>query len=201
VYLPADDRRHFVAWSNRTKEDFTQDYWASLYKWYADGGVWHVTAYLAEVDLSDFDAKAPPPKTPAFWDVVDSNRAPEDAELADVLDKLDRPSATTLAEIAGRAGAGFADWLRDRKNARQIPHRLETAGYVPVRNPDAKDGLWRVDDRRQAIYARLSSRCETDWLRHGKSCRRDIREIGDVSDVTRLPSPFARALFVGDRSP
>jgi hypothetical protein len=27
IYLPADDRRHFVAWSNLTKEDFTADYW------------------------------------------------------------------------------------------------------------------------------------------------------------------------------
>ena len=47
-----------------------------------------------------FDPKAPPPKTPAFWDIVDANRAPEDAELADVLDKLGNPDATTLIQIA-----------------------------------------------------------------------------------------------------
>ena len=27
IYLPADDRRHYVAWSNLTKEDFTTAYW------------------------------------------------------------------------------------------------------------------------------------------------------------------------------
>ena len=27
IYLPADDRRHFVAWSDLTKEDFDDDYW------------------------------------------------------------------------------------------------------------------------------------------------------------------------------
>src|SRR5207237_4708323 len=27
IYLPADDRRHFVAWSNIAKEDFSQSYW------------------------------------------------------------------------------------------------------------------------------------------------------------------------------
>ena len=30
IYLPADDRRHFVAWSNLTKDDFDEDYWNEL---------------------------------------------------------------------------------------------------------------------------------------------------------------------------
>lgn len=40
-----------------------------------------------------------------------------------------------------------------------IPHRLENCGYVPVRS-EATDGLWIVDQRRQAIYAKtdLSNR-------------------------------------------
>ena len=48
----------------------------------------HVAEYLASRDLSGFDPKAPPPKTEAFWEIVNANRAPEDAELADVLDAL-----------------------------------------------------------------------------------------------------------------
>ena len=91
IYLPADDRRHFVAWSDLTKDDFTKDYWNSLWGWYANGGACHVAAYLAELDLSGFDPKAPPPKTAAFWAIVDASRAPEDAELADVLDRLGNP--------------------------------------------------------------------------------------------------------------
>lgn len=179
LYLPADDRRHYVAWSNRTKEEFPTDYWKELYLWYASGGDRHVAAFLAEFDLSDFDPKAPPPKTPAFWDVVDANRAPEDAELADALQTLGDPRATTLADIAGRAAPGFADWLRDRKNARQIPHRLDTAGYAPARNPDAKDGLWRIDGRRQVIYVRheLSQRDRLAAVREvaSSSCDRGGR--------------------------
>jgi hypothetical protein len=154
LHLPADDRRHYVAWSNCTKEDFDAGYWTALYQWYASGGTHHVTEYLAGLDLTGFDPKAPPPKTSAFWDIVDANRAPEDAELADAIDKLGRPNATTLAEIALRAAQGFAEWLRDRRNGRQIPHRLEAAGYVGVRNSSAKDGLWRLGGRRQAIYVR-----------------------------------------------
>ncbi|HKA60327.1 MAG TPA: hypothetical protein VKD28_17050 [Gemmatimonadales bacterium] len=102
----------------------------------------------------NFDPKAPPPKTAAFWDVVDANRAPEDAELADALDALDSPIAVTLADLAGRATQSLADWLRDRKNARQVPHRMEAVGYVSVRNDATKDGLWVVDRRRQVIYVR-----------------------------------------------
>src|SRR5262249_27401994 len=30
IYLPADDRRHYVAWSNFTKEDFIPEYWSAL---------------------------------------------------------------------------------------------------------------------------------------------------------------------------
>ena len=154
IFLPADDRRHYVAWSEKSKDDFDEGYWHRLYAWYAADGISNVAAYLASLDISSFDAKAPPPKTAAFWDIVDANRAPEDAELADALDDLGNPPATTLAEIAGRAPAELATWLRENKNRRKIPHRLEEVGYVAVRNEGAEDGLWKIAGRRQTIYAR-----------------------------------------------
>jgi hypothetical protein len=154
IYLPSDDRRHYVAWSNLDKKDFTDDYWNNLWGWYADGGCGHVAAYLAELDISTFDPKAPPPKTPAFWDIVDASRAPEDAELADVIDAMKKPDATTIKQITSMADGEFGEWIRDRKNRRAIPHRLEKCGYVPVRNDTADDGLWVINGRRQAIYAR-----------------------------------------------
>jgi hypothetical protein len=126
IYLPADDRRHYVAWSNLTKEEFTPEYWNDLWAWYETGGYGHVAAYFIGLDISGFDPKAPPPKTPAFWDIVDANRAPEDAELADVLDRMANPDAMTLARILKEAmGDEVEAWLRDRKNRRAIPHRLE----------------------------------------------------------------------------
>ncbi len=154
LYLPPDDRRHFVAWSDSTRESFGLGYWNKLYGWFHEGGLGHVAAYLADLDLTDFDAKAPPPKTPAFWDVVDANRAPEDAEVADALDSLKSPPAVTITDIKAYACEAFAEWLDDRRNRRQIPHRLESAGYVPVRNETAKDGLWVIGGRRQQIYAK-----------------------------------------------
>jgi hypothetical protein len=154
IYLPADDRRHYVAWSDLAKDDFAAGYWKSLWGWYAQGGCRHVAAYLAELDLSGFDPKAPPPKTPAFWAIVDAGRAPEDAELQDVLDKLGNPDATTVARIAYAASGDFQEWINDRKNRRVIPHRMESCEYVPVRNPDSKQGLWQMQGTRQAVYAR-----------------------------------------------
>src|SRR5262245_23217868 len=156
IYLPADDRRHFVAWSDLTKENFSDDYWVGLWHFYDHGGDQHIAAYLADLDLSEFDPKAPPPKTPAFWDIVDANRAPEDAELADVLDDLQRPDVVTLATIKNHVpiDEDFKSWLNDPKNRRVIPHRMETCGYVRVRNDAAKDGLWKIAGKRQSIYAR-----------------------------------------------
>jgi hypothetical protein len=154
IFLPADDRRHYVAWSGLTKDDFVPSYWNDLWSFYIDGGNRHVAAYLAELDLSGFDPKAPPPKTAAFWDIVDASRAPEDAELADVLDALRNPEATTIAAIIEKAPEDFAEWLKDRRNRRAIPHRLERCDYAPVRNDDAKDGLWKIKGARQVIYAK-----------------------------------------------
>jgi hypothetical protein len=156
IYLPTDDRRHYVAWSDRKKEDFTPEYWNGLWGFYADGGLGHVAAYLTELDISDFDPKAPPPKTPAFWDIVNVGLAPEDAELADVIDTLGNPDALTVNQLIANAKGGITEWLMDRKNRRALPHRLERCGYVSVRNPDAKDGLWKLKDARQVIYVKAS---------------------------------------------
>jgi hypothetical protein len=154
IYLPADDRRHYVAFSDLTKKDFVDDYWKTIWGWYANGGNMAVAAYLAELDLSGFDPKAPPPKTAAFWAIVDANRAPEAAELADVLDELGNPDATTIADITAKSAPPFSEWITERKNRRVIPHRLESCGYVPVRNDAAKDGLWKIKGARQVIYVK-----------------------------------------------
>jgi hypothetical protein len=160
LYLPADDRRYYVAWSPVTKEDFTEEYWKTLWRWYDEGGDRQVAAYLAELDLSNFNPKAAPPKTAAFWQIVSLNRAPENYELADALDKLGNPDATTIAKICDAADPVFSNWLGDRKNNRLIPHRLSECGYVSVENSGPKDGRWVIAGDRHVIYAKkeLSTR-------------------------------------------
>jgi hypothetical protein len=156
IYLPADDRRHFVAWSPRSKEEFPADYFRNMYSWYDSGGDGHVAAFLDRLDISGFDPKAPPPRTPAFWAVVDAGRAPEDAELADVLDHLGEPDAVTKSRLITAAEGGLKEWLLDRKTRRAMPHRMEKCGYVPIRNDDADDGLWKVHKRREVVYGKAT---------------------------------------------
>jgi hypothetical protein len=166
LYLPANDRRHYVAWSERTMGDFGDGYWQELFRWYADGGIGRVAAFLTTLDLKGFDSKAPPAKTPAFWAVVDTHRATENSELDDVLDRLGRPpviSREVVKNAVGdsRLGGSFSlgQWFDDRKNRRTIPHRMEECGYVKVPNPDADDGLWKQGNRRQTFYGRTAGKC------------------------------------------
>ncbi len=156
IFLPPDDRRHYVAWSELAKEDFGDDYWARLWSWYESGGYAHVAAYLAALGLTDFNPKAPPKKTAACWAIVDANRAPEEAELEDVIDVLGRPAAVTLSQITNAAPDDLRFWLKERKNRRIIPHRFEKCGYVPVRNPYRETGLWVIGGSRQVVYANQS---------------------------------------------
>jgi hypothetical protein len=155
IYLPADDRRTYVAWSDLTEQDFEEGFWIKFWHWYQhENGFEHVAAWLQMRDISKFDAKAPPIKTAAFWAIVDANQAPEDAELADVLDRMGNPDATTMIRITAAAMGELETWLKDRRNRRAIPHRLEKCGYVPVRNDASSQGLWVINGTRQAIYAK-----------------------------------------------
>jgi hypothetical protein len=101
--------------------------------------------------------KTPPPKTEAFWAIVDANRPGKEGELADVFDTMLSPKAFPLKALQDQAkGTSLAWWMSDRKNRRIIPHRLEKCGYERVRNPDAVDGLWKIDGKRQVVYAQAS---------------------------------------------
>ena len=74
-----------------------------------------------------------------------------------MLDKLDNPDAVTLEDIIENADSDFQEWLKDRRNRRAIPHRMEACGYESVRNNDAKsDGRWKVAGQRRVIYAKKS---------------------------------------------
>jgi hypothetical protein len=156
IYLPRDDRRHYVAWSKVTEADLKPGTMQALWDWYEAGGYGHVVAYLTALDISDFDAKATPPKTDAFYDIADANAAPESNELANLLDAMGNPEAVTIGQLqsAGmQQDHEFHRWLCDRQNQRRIKHRLEDCGYERIRSDTSKDGAWEVSGRRVAVYA------------------------------------------------
>jgi hypothetical protein len=161
LYLPADDRRHFVAWSPLSKEDFDEVYWNDLWGWLGEDGSGHVGAYLASIDLSDFDPKAPPPKTETFYAIVDAGQGSEDGDVDDILDDMSRPDAVTMDEVLqaqafnplGELTGGDTD-LRGPKGSRKFLHVMERAGYSPVRNPDNTRGRWPVGEKRLQVFGR-----------------------------------------------
>jgi hypothetical protein len=71
---------------------------------------------------------------------------------------------TTSKLVYMAANREIGEWLRDRKNRRIIPKRLEACGYEPVRNDCRDTGLWVVNGTRQVIYA-ISSMTLRDKLK------------------------------------
>ncbi|WP_457298652.1 primase-helicase family protein [Phyllobacterium sp. P5_D12] len=162
VYLPPDDRRHYVAWSNLPAVGesgaFDQAYFDKLYKWYEAGGIWHVAALLQSLSLKGFDAKAPPKKTRAFYEIVDAQRSSDESEFEDAIDRLTESNGGELRlafstdRLALAASEHLAAWIRDPKNRRQVPKKLEKLGYIRVEHPDNQSRLWKINGRRQAVY-------------------------------------------------
>jgi hypothetical protein len=149
--LPADDRRHYVAFSECSSEEFSTDYWDAFWRWYEhENGFAHVAALLYRHDLSNFNPKAEPRKTAAFDYMVTASRGPTYSELADALDNLGNPQAVTINEVM--ASAPSLEWLHDLEARRSVPHRFAECHYVSIGNPFAKDKLWRINGQRQVIY-------------------------------------------------
>lgn len=198
LYLPEDDRRHFVCWSDRKRDEFPPEYWNTFYSWYERGGLEDVAAYLAGVDLSKFNAKAPPPRTEAWWAIVNAERSTEAGELSDVLEELESAAcgqcrAYSLGDIIAKAESrlfdGLAGFLSDRKNRRVILAQMEKAGYGAVRNENAKDGLWKVSGARQALYAK-NAFTRRDQLRAAQT-RCSVSVVSEVSENPSCQSQFS----------
>lgn len=158
IFLTAEDRRHLVAWSPTELSDYPNGYFAQLWQWYDQGGLEDIAAYLMQRDVSTFDPKAPPPKTPAFWEIVTSSQAPESGELDDTLTKLGYPLIVTLDQLAGLdSDPDFVKHLKDRRNRRMIPRWMEAVGYIVIRNPDSRQGLWKVYGKKQIVYGKATA--------------------------------------------
>jgi hypothetical protein len=103
LFLPADDRRHFVAWSTKERTDFDDAYWTKYWGSLNAGGAEAVAEYLRQLDLTEFNPKAPPPQTQAFWEMVNAMRSEEESEMADVIESLGTPKALMISDLIGRA--------------------------------------------------------------------------------------------------
>jgi hypothetical protein len=206
LYLPADDRRHFVAWSPLSKGDFSEDYFTVMYEWFFKGGDRHIFAYLQSVDLSKFNASAPPPLTAAFHQIVGVSIPSEDSELADILQEIGEkpgrctcprdddgaalPDAVSLYEIVNFAKnnitwSSIFDWIGDRKNFRAVSYRMNNLGFVSVRNGLANDGAWPLGPSKGKDYVGMMTkrkRCIV-YARESLSYRDQLKAVKRMSDI------------------
>src|SRR5215831_6334230 len=186
LYMPSNDRRNAIAKSERTRADFPKEYFDELNHWYHhEGGIGHVVAYLQQYDLSNFNPKLAPPKTEAFWHMVNVDRGPGHGELTDAIEALgeqigkklgkkpdahgdyDPPDALTIALLLTVAPS--LEWLIDRKMSRATAHRIQRCGYVATLNRKALEsgGAWKIRGKRTMIYARAEL---TPDQRHDAAC-------------------------------
>ena len=158
LYLSPNDRRHFVCVSEARKEQFGPDYFEALHAWFDNGGAAKVAHYLANLDLTGFNAKAPPPQTSGWKTLVNAGLAPEAGDMADVIEALGKPAALTLTMIRNKAtsDSSLRAMFEDPKQRTKIPRRLADCGYTTVMNPDTGDGRgrWRTSKGRINIYGR-----------------------------------------------
>ena len=84
--------------------------------------------------------------------MVSASRGAAYDELADAIDALSNPPALTIVELMAVAPA--LEWLRDHSKRRATAYRLTECHYIAADNPNAKDGLWKINGRRQTIYVR-----------------------------------------------
>jgi hypothetical protein len=161
IFLPPDDRRHFIGWSHRTASDFPEQFWLDLWAWYRREGFRHVAAYLRALDLSTFNPKAPPPKTQTFHEIVEMSRPTEDSALAALLDWMERPVAVTVKCLLRKCALDILNygelsaWLNDRGSRKKIPKRLDGCGYVRVNNDDdERDGQFGFGSEKRVVFGR-----------------------------------------------
>ncbi len=133
---------------------FQGSYWNDLWAYYAGGGLRHVTAFLMGRDISNFNAKAPPRQTPAFWAIVDANRSPEEPELADAIDRLGNPPAVNSPQNTKRR---IGQLRRLAVGALKEPPHHPTPPreeWICPGSNATEDGLWKIQGRRQAVYSK-----------------------------------------------
>lgn len=156
MHMVITDGRHYIAWSDATINDgLTEEYFTNLYHWLDNGGRENVAAYLMGADVSDFNPKALPFKTPAFYEMCNSGKSTEHHDLSDVIDmitdetfSLDKVAATALAVMKD---VELSRWLIMKSNYKKIERMLSEMNVVKHINPDSSNGKWWDKERQMPV--------------------------------------------------
>ena len=154
IYLPADDRRHFVAWSDLTKDDFTDGYWKDLWRWY---------------DARRLRPRRRVARPARSLRLQPQGTATQDRGLLDHRQRQPRPRGRRTGRRARQARQprrhharrGHAPGRRRLPSMaarpQEPPHHsasLRGLRLRPGAQPRQRQGLWVINGARQVVYGR-----------------------------------------------
>lgn len=165
IYLPTDDRRHYVAWSDKERGFFDANYWDTMWRWYDNGGYEAILYCLVKRDLKAFNPKAPPRQTDAFFKIVEGHKGPEAKMVEEALDQLDWPEVTTWQIICSEMRPADGEHCNNIKLRDRVNDWLKASGDETERNPGDKErGRWQINKAKVTIYVNVNKVAPQDRL-------------------------------------
>jgi hypothetical protein len=168
LHIPADDRRYDVIQCATLEEmglageKERREYFSTLHEWFLKkDGDRHIAAFLRERVLSGFSAALGQRKTAAHAEIVQHGML-GDEWLVDILDDLGYPPCVRADWILDRA-VGMNEVKADVRA--RMNHALGRLGYEVLRNPNYKDGRWKLNGVLCKVYKRrdYNPTPEPDW--------------------------------------
>lgn len=154
IYIPPDDRRYDVieaatmAEMGLSQEAERRQYFSDLWDWFLEGGANHIAAYLHDHDLSGFNASNGQRKTEAHRTVVAGGMV-GDQWLDDILDEFGNPQGVRSDWIVTKAVAAGD---KEGEVKRKLANSLGRLNYVLFKNPNVKDGRWKINGKKVSVY-------------------------------------------------
>lgn len=152
MYIPPEDRRLYIMHSTQPQNWQPQSYFLKLFAWFAEGGEAEVARWLMKRDISKFNPKAQSVKTAGWEAITNTWSEPEDAVDA-ALTALGNPPVLFGLELPEAVFDGREEIANLIKSPRKIGFRMQKAGYITLKCPEAP--RWLFSGKRR-IQARLA---------------------------------------------
>ena len=159
IYIPPDDRRYDVIEAatmdemGLVDESVRREYFSDLWDWFLAGGSNHIAAYLHERDLSGFSASNGQRKTDAHRTVIAGGMS-GDQWLDDIIDELGEPIGLRADWIITKAVAAGE---KDSDVKRKLSNSIGRLGYTLFKNPNSKDGRWKINAKKVTVYVKVGT--------------------------------------------
>lgn len=159
IYIPPDDRRYDVIESATLDEmglrddNIRREYFSELWEWFLNGGSTHVVAYLQEKDIRGFSAANGQRKTEAHKTVIAGGMS-GDHWLEDIIDELGSPQGVRADWIITKA---VAMGEKEGDIRRKLSNSIGRLNYILYKNPDVKDGRWKVGGKKVVVYVKAGT--------------------------------------------